>query len=61
MARLEPLEPEDMNAEQHTAYNDAAAKGGRLGGPNGVHVRIPDLFQINQEISTYLRVSSTMF
>jgi hypothetical protein len=55
MARLEPLEPEDMNAEQRTAYDQAAAKGGRLGGPNGIHVRIPDLFQINQEMSTYLR------
>ncbi len=44
MARLEPLEPEDMNAEQRAAYDDAAGKGGRLGGPNGIHVRIPDLF-----------------
>ena len=55
MARLEPLEPEDMNAEQRAAYDDAAAKGGRLGGPNGIHVRIPELFQINQEMSAYLR------
>jgi 4-carboxymuconolactone decarboxylase len=58
MARLAPLEPEDMNAEQRAAYDDAAARGGRLGGPNGIHVRIPELFQINQEMSTYLRASS---
>jgi 4-carboxymuconolactone decarboxylase len=55
MARIDPLKPEDMDEAQHAAYEVAAAKGGRLGGPNGVHVRVPELFQINQEVSTYLR------
>ena len=55
MARLDPLKPEDMNAEQKAAYEKAVAAGGRLGGPNGIHVRVPELFAINQEMSTYLR------
>lgn len=55
MARIDPLKPEDMNAEQRATYDDALAKGGRLGGPNGIHIRVPELFQINQGMSTYLR------
>lgn len=58
MARLDPLKPEDMNAEQRAAYDEAVARGGRLGGPNGIHVRVPELFRINQEMSAYLRSSS---
>ena len=57
MARINPLKPEEMDAEQRAAYDVAVSKGGRLGGPNGVHVRVPELFQINQKMSTYLRSS----
>lgn len=55
MARIDPLKPEDMNEAQRAAYEAAVAKGGRLGGPNGIHVRVPELFEINQEMSTYFR------
>lgn len=58
MARIDPLKPEEMDGEQRAAYDEAVAKGGRLGGPNGIHIRVPELFRINQEMSTYLRSSS---
>lgn len=58
MARLDPLEPEKMDAEQRAAYDEAAVRGGRLGGPNGIHIRVPELFRINQEMSAYMRSSS---
>ncbi len=55
MARIDPLKPEQMNDAQAQAYEAALARGGRLGGPNGIHLRVPELFEINQEMSTYFR------
>jgi 4-carboxymuconolactone decarboxylase len=55
MARIEPLKREDMNEEQARAYDEVAARGGRLGGPNGVYIRVPELFRLNQELGDYLR------
>ena len=54
MARIDPLKPEDMNDEQRQAYDDVAARGGRLGGPNGIYIRVPELFRLNQELGDYL-------
>jgi len=55
MARIDPLKREDMNDEQGRAYDEAAAKGGRLGGPNGIFIRVPELFGLNQQFGDYLR------
>jgi 4-carboxymuconolactone decarboxylase len=55
MARLAPLKRDDMNDEQRAAYDKVAARGGRLGGPSGIFVRVPELFELNQELGDYLR------
>ena len=55
MARMEPLRREDMNEEQGQAFDAVAARGGRLGGPNGIYIRLPELFKLNQEFGDYLR------
>ena len=55
MARIDPLQPEDMNPDQRQAYDEVAARGGRLGGPNGVYIRVPELFRLNQAMGDYLR------
>jgi len=57
MARINPLKREDMNDEQGRAYDAAAAKGGRLGGPNGIYIRVPELFELNQSLGDYLRAN----
>lgn len=58
MARIDPLKPEDMNDEQRQAYDEVVAKGGRVGGPNGVYIRVPELFKLNQDLGNYLRNNS---
>ena len=55
MARIDPLKPEDMNDEQRQAHDEVIAKGGRVGGPNGVYIRVPELFRLNQDLGNYLR------
>ena len=55
MARIDPLKPEDMNDEQGQAYDEVVARGGRVGGPNGVYIRVPELFKLNQDLGNYLR------
>lgn len=55
MARIDPLKPEDMTPEQRETYDEVAARGGRLGGPNGVYLRVPELFKLNQAFGDYLR------
>ena len=57
MARLDPLKRDDMNDEQRSAYDKVAARGGRLGGPNGIYVRVPELFELNQGVGDYLRAN----
>lgn len=56
-ARLGPLKREDMNDEQARAYDEVAARGGRLGGPNGIFIRVPELFALNQAVGNYLRAA----
>jgi len=56
-ARMDPLKREDMNDEQARAYDAVAAKGGRLGGPNGIFIRLPELFALNQGLGNYLRAN----
>lgn len=58
MARIDPLRREEMDAEQGRAYDEAAARGGRLGGPNGIYIRVPELFRLNQGFGDYLRASA---
>ena len=58
MARMNPLKREDMTDAQRAAYDTVAARGGRLGGPNGIFVRVPELFELNQEVGDYLRANS---
>lgn len=55
MARIEPLKREEMNEEQARAYDEVSARGGRLGGPNGIYIRVPELFMLNQALGDYLR------
>ena len=57
MARIDPLRREDMNEEQGRAYDEVAARGGRLGGPNRIFIRVPELFELNQEMGDYLRAN----
>ena len=57
MARIDPLKREDMNQEQAQAYDAVAARGGRLGGPNGIFIRVPELFNLNQMFGDYLRTN----
>ncbi len=57
MARIDPLKREDMNDEQGAVYDEVAARGGRLGGPNGIYIRAPELFRLNQEFGDYLRAN----
>ncbi len=40
MARIDPLKREEMNEVQGRAYDEVTARGGRLGGPNGIFIRI---------------------
>lgn len=54
-ARIDPLPREDMDAEQAAAFDEVAAKGGRLGGPNGIYIRVPVLFRLHQAVGNYLR------
>ena len=54
-ARIDPLQREDMDAEQAAAFDEVAAKGGRLGGPNGIYIRVPVLFRLHQAVGNYLR------
>ena len=56
-ARMDPLKREEMNDEQAAAYDEVAAKGGRLGGPNGIFIRAPELFRLNQAVGNYLRAA----
>ncbi len=46
-----------MNEVQGRAYDEVAARGGRLGGPNGIFIRVPELFELNQEMGDYLRAN----
>ena len=55
MARMDPLKREDMNEEQARAFDEVSAKGGRLGGPNGIYIRVPELFALHQKLGNYLR------
>ena len=55
MARMDPLKREDMNDEQAEAFDEVAASGGRLGGPNGIYIRVPELFRLHQGVGNYLR------
>lgn len=55
MARIDPLKLEEMTPEQRQVHDEVAARGGRLGGPNGVYLRVPELFKLNQEFGNYLR------
>ncbi len=57
MARIDPLKREDMNEAQRQVYDEVAARGGRLGGPNGIYIRVPELFRLNQELGDYLRAN----
>ena len=57
MARIDPLKRDDMNDEQGEVYDEVAARGGRLGGPNGIYIRVPELFRLNQEFGDYLRAN----
>ena len=57
MARLDPPKRQDMNEEQGRAYDAVANRGGRLGGPNGIYIRIPELFALNQGMGDYLRAN----
>ncbi|MEK9721856.1 MAG: carboxymuconolactone decarboxylase family protein [Rhodospirillaceae bacterium] len=54
-ARIDPLAREDMDEEQGAAFDEVAAKGGRLGGPNGLYIRVPVLFRLHQAVGNYLR------
>jgi 4-carboxymuconolactone decarboxylase len=58
MARLDPLKPEEMNAEQRATFEKAKASGGRLGGPNGIYIRVPELFELHQGIGNHLLASA---
>ena len=55
MARIDPLERQDMNDEQGRAYDQVAARGGHLNGPNAIYLRVPELFGYYQQLSNYLR------
>lgn len=55
MARINPLQLEEMTPEQRQIHDDVLAAGGRLGGPNGVYLRVPELFRLNQQFGDYLR------
>jgi 4-carboxymuconolactone decarboxylase len=55
---MNPLKREEMNDEQRATYDLVVARGGRLGGPNGIYCRVPELFLLNQEVGNYLRDNS---
>jgi len=57
MARIDPLKREEMTEEQGRAYDEVVAKGGRTGGPNGIYIRVPELFRLNQGLGNYLRAN----
>ena len=58
MARIDPLKREDMNDEQGQAYDEVAARGGHLHGPNAIYIRVPELFGYYQQLSNYLRANN---
>lgn len=58
MTRFDTLTREAMNAEQGQVYDEIAERGGRLGGPYGILIRIPRFMRLQQQMGDYLRSNS---
>lgn len=50
MARIKPIDRADMAPEQAKVHDAAKANGGPVGGPFCAYIRIPDLFQVAQDM-----------
>lgn len=50
MTRVNIIDRADMNAEQAKVYDAAKESGGPVGGPFYAYIRIPDLFQVAQDM-----------
>ncbi len=58
MTRFDPLNRDQMNAEQGKIFDEIKARGGRLGGPYTALIRIPPFMKLQQEMGNYLRTNS---
>lgn len=50
MTRIDIIDRDDMNPEQARVHDAAKASGGPVGGPFYAYIRIPDLFQVAQDM-----------
>ena len=50
MTRIKIIDRADMNAEQAKVHDAAKESGGPVGGPFYAYIRIPDLFQVAQDM-----------
>ncbi|MBN42570.1 MAG: hypothetical protein CL573_03660 [Alphaproteobacteria bacterium] len=54
MTRIEIIDRADMDPEQALVHDAAKANGGPVGGPFYAYIRIPDLFQVAQDMRATL-------
>ena len=55
MTRIEILDRENMNEAQASAYDEAKASGGPVGGPYYAYIRIPELMRQSQALRACLQ------
>jgi 4-carboxymuconolactone decarboxylase len=58
MARLAPLSPERMSAEQRQVLDETNARGLPVGGPYIAYLRSPKFMALNRDMGDFLRHSS---
>lgn len=61
MARIDPMAPADMSAEQkRLAEEIAAPRGGKLGGPFAIWLRNPDMVDRANKFGSFLRTGTSL-
>ena len=61
MARIEPMKPAEMSAEQRRVGEEIAApRGGKLGGPFAIWLRNPDMADRANRFGDYLRTGTSL-
>ncbi|HLH77163.1 MAG TPA: hypothetical protein VKV28_10190 [Candidatus Binataceae bacterium] len=58
MARLAPISPEHMSAEQRQVFEETNARGLPVGGPYVAYLRSPKFMALNRDMGDFLRHSS---
>lgn len=58
MARLAPISPDKMSAEQRQVFEETNARGLPVGGPYVAYLRSPKFMALNRDMGDFLRHSS---